>query len=105
MAEEVRKQWVMKFDGSSTTQLGGLRVVLFHEEDKAVALSFVEGLFWLSRAGLPPMLLGPNILSKGVKTGPTTTQFGPACAQTMSCLPGTCLRQVELLQMCCGKQI
>ena len=105
MAEEVRKQWVMKFDGSSTTQSGGVRVVLFHEEDKAVALSFVEGLFWLSRAGLPPMLLGPNILSKGVKTSPTTTQFGPACAQTMSCLPGTRLRQAELLQMCCGKQI
>ena len=40
MAEEVREQWVMKFDGSSTTQSGGVRVVLYHEEDKAVALSF-----------------------------------------------------------------
>ena len=30
----------MKFDGSSTTQLGGVRVVLYHEEDKAVALLF-----------------------------------------------------------------
>ena len=30
----------MKFDGSSTTQLGGMRVVLYHEEDKAVALLF-----------------------------------------------------------------
>ena len=40
MAEEVRKQWVMKFDGSSTTQSGGVGVVLYHEEDKAVALSF-----------------------------------------------------------------
>ena len=30
----------MKFDGSSTTQLGGVEVVLYHEEDKAVALSF-----------------------------------------------------------------
>ncbi|XP_075649810.1 uncharacterized protein LOC142620303 [Castanea sativa] len=39
MAEEVREQWVMKFDGSSTTQLGGVGVVLYHEEDKAVALS------------------------------------------------------------------
>ena len=40
MAEEVREQWVMKFDGSSTTQLGGIGVVLYHEEDKVVAKSF-----------------------------------------------------------------
>nr|XP_023903690.1 uncharacterized protein LOC112015517 [Quercus suber] len=40
MVEEVRKQWVMKFDGSSTTQLGGVRVVLYHEEDKPVVLLF-----------------------------------------------------------------
>ena len=40
MAEEVREQWVMKFDGSSTIQSGGMRVVLYHEEDKVVALSF-----------------------------------------------------------------
>ena len=40
MAEEIREQWVMKFDGSSTTQSGGVRVVLYHEEDKAVALLF-----------------------------------------------------------------
>ena len=30
----------MKFDGSSTTQLGRVGVVLYHEEDKPVALSF-----------------------------------------------------------------
>ena len=30
-------------------------------------------------AGLPPAVLGPNILSKGVETGQTTTQFDPAC--------------------------
>ena len=35
----VRKQWVMQFDGSFTTQSGGVGVVLYHEEDKAVALS------------------------------------------------------------------
>ena len=35
MAEEVREQWVMKFDGSSTTQSGGVGVVLYHGEDKA----------------------------------------------------------------------
>ena len=40
MVEEVREQWVMKFDGFSITQLGGMRVVLYHEEDKVVALSF-----------------------------------------------------------------
>ena len=40
MAEEVREQWVMKFDGSSTTHSGGMGVVLYHEEDKAVTLSF-----------------------------------------------------------------
>ena len=40
MAEEVREQWVMKFDGSSNAQSGGVEVVLYHEEDEAVALSF-----------------------------------------------------------------
>ena len=40
MAEEVREQWVIKFDGFSTTQLGGVGVVLYHEEDKVVVLSF-----------------------------------------------------------------
>ena len=40
MAKEVREHWVMKFVGSSTTQSGGVGVVLYHEEDKAVALSF-----------------------------------------------------------------
>ena len=40
MTEEVEEKWVMKFDGSSTTQSGGVGVVLYHEEDKAVVLSF-----------------------------------------------------------------
>ena len=40
MVEEVREQWVMKFDGSPTTQSGGVGVVLYHEEDKVVAFSF-----------------------------------------------------------------
>nr|XP_023889868.1 uncharacterized protein LOC112001926 [Quercus suber] len=40
MAEEVKEQWVMKFDRFLTTQLGGVGVVLYHKEDKAVALSF-----------------------------------------------------------------
>ena len=40
MAREVREQWVMKFNGSSTTQSGGVGIVLYHKEDKAVALSF-----------------------------------------------------------------
>ena len=50
---------------------------------------------WLKWAELPPAVLGPSILSKGVKTGPTATKFGPACAQTMSRLPGARLRGVE----------
>ena len=40
MAEEVREQWVMKFDGSFTAQSRGVEVVLYLEEDEAVALSF-----------------------------------------------------------------
>ena len=40
MAKEDKEQWVMKFDRSSTTQSGGMGVVLYHEEDKVVALSF-----------------------------------------------------------------
>ena len=63
------------------------------------------GLFWLNRAGLPPVVLGPNILSKVVETGPIATQFGSACAQTMPRLPGACLRQAELFQMNCGRHI
>ena len=50
---------------------------------------------WLKWVGLPPAILGPSILSKGVETGPTTTQFGPACAQTMSRLPRARLRWAE----------
>ena len=46
------------------------------------------GFFWLNQAGLPPVVLGPNILSKGVKTGPIATKFGPPCAQTMPRLLG-----------------
>ena len=40
MAEVIEKHWVMKFDGSSTTHLGGAGIVLYHEGDEAVALSF-----------------------------------------------------------------
>ncbi|XP_075636972.1 uncharacterized protein LOC142609278 [Castanea sativa] len=38
--EEVGKRWLMKFDGPSTAQSGGVGVVLYHEENKVVALSF-----------------------------------------------------------------
>ena len=40
MAKEAREQWAMKFDGSSTTQSGGVGAILYHEENKAMALSF-----------------------------------------------------------------
>ena len=42
------------------------------------------------------MVLGPNILSKGVETGLIATQFGPTCAQTMPRLPEACLWWAEL---------
>ena len=41
-------------------------------------------LYW---ARLPSTVLGLNFLSIGVETGPTATQFGPACAQTLSPSP------------------
>ena len=62
-------------------------------------------LFWLNRAGLPPAVLGPNILSKGVETSPTATQFGPAYAQTMPHLPRARLQRAELFQMSCDRHI
>ena len=61
--------------------------------------------FWLNQAGLPPVVLGPNIVSKEVETGPTATQFGLVCAQTMPRLPGAHLQQAKLFQMSCDKQI
>ena len=65
----------------------------------------VVGLFWLNRVGLPPVVLGPNILRKGVETSPTATQFSPAYAQTMPRLLGAHLRRAKLFQMSCGRQI
>ena len=50
-------------------------------------------LYW---AGLPFAVLGPSVLSKGVKIGPIGTQLGPAYAQTMPRLPGAYLQQAEL---------
>ena len=45
-----------------------------------------------SSVRLLPAALGPSFLDKGVGTGPTATQFGPACVQTMPGLLGTWLR-------------
>ena len=50
---------------------------------------------WLKWAGLPPVVLGSSILSKEVETGPTATQFGPACVQTIPRLPGARLWRAE----------
>ena len=58
-------------------------------------LNYVVGLFWLKLARLPPVALGPSILSRRVETGPIATQFGPACAQTMSRLPRARLWRAE----------
>ena len=41
------------------------------------------GLLWSTWARLPPVVLGPSILSKGVEIGLTATQLGLVCAQTM----------------------
>ena len=37
---------------------------------------------------MPPTVLSPNVLSKGVGTDPTVTYFSLACAQTIPYLPG-----------------
>ena len=47
-------------------------------------------------AGLPPTVLGPSVLSKGVETSPTRTQIGSAYVQTMPRLSGACLQQAKL---------
>ena len=46
------------------------------------------GLFLQCLAELPPAVLGPSVLSKGVETGPIATHFDSACAQTMPRLLG-----------------
>ena len=66
-----------------------------------ISNSKVVGLAY--SVGLLPVALGPSFLDKGVRTGPIATQFGPACVQTMPCLPGTYLRQAELFQISCGR--
>ena len=50
------------------------------------------------------MVLGPNILSKGVEIGPTTTQFDLACAQTIPRLPRAHLRQAEFYKESKGNE-
>ena len=75
------------------------------KEKMSLVMNGCSGPFWLNQAGLPPAVLGPNILSKGVETSPTTIQFDPACAQTMPRLPGARLRRAELFQMSRGRQI
>ena len=40
MAEVVKEQWVIKFYGSSTAHSRAARIVLYHERDEAMALSF-----------------------------------------------------------------
>ena len=56
-----------------------------------------------SSVGLLSATLGSSFLDKGVGTGPATTQFGSACAQTKPGLPGTCLQQAKLFQTSYGR--
>ena len=51
---------------------------------------------FLCSTELPPAILGPSVLSKGVETGPTETQLGSACVRTIPRLPRAYLQQVEL---------
>ena len=51
---------------------------------------------FLCSTGLPPTVLDPSVLSKGVETDPTGTQFGSACTHAIPHLPGACLRQAGL---------
>jgi len=69
MAEEVREQWVMKFDRSSITELGGIGVLLYHEEDEAVVLSFkFEFPYSNNMAKYEAYLIGPaTTLEMGIK--------------------------------------
>ena len=74
-------------------------------QNNKILIHDCSGPFWLNQARLPPVVLGPNILSKGVEIGSTATQFDLACAQTMSRLPGARLRRAELFQMSRDRQI
>ena len=69
MAEEVREQYVMKFDGSFTTQSEGVGIILYHEEDKAITLSFkLEFPCWNNTAEYEAYLTGlATALEMGVK--------------------------------------
>ena len=51
-------------------------------------LKVCNGPFLQCQAGLPPAVLGPNVLSKRVRTSPTATCFDPAYAQTIPYLSG-----------------
>ena len=53
-----------------------------------VANCKVVGL--VCNVGLLLTTLGPSFLDKGVGTGPTGTNLGPACVQTTPRLPGFC---------------
>ena len=43
MAEILRKKWTMRFDGSATTTLNGLGIVLSCEDRDTMSLSFKLG--------------------------------------------------------------
>ena len=64
-----------------------LHHALIDHNNGRTKVNVCRGLFVVHWAGLPLAVVGPSILSKGVETGPTATQFGPACAQTLSPSP------------------
>ena len=93
------KDWIITFNCNGKHRKLSLK--------KKIFICFCSGLFLcftglplakllLYWAGLPPVVLGPSVLSKGVETSPTGTQISPTCAQTMPRLQRACLRQAEL---------
>ena len=70
-----------------------------------LGMTHCSGPLLLNRAGLPPAILSPNILNKGVETDLTATQFGLSYMQTMPRLSEAHLRRAELFQMGHGRQI
>ena len=57
--EVIQEQWVLKFDGSSIAYSGGVVIVLYHEGDEVVALSFkLEFLFLNNTTEYEAYLIG-----------------------------------------------
>ena len=82
-----------------------LKLFLKSYKFKVKGFATVGAFFCIVRwAGLPFVVMGPSILSNGVKTSPALAQLGLACAQTMPRLPGVCIWQAKLFKRSYGRQ-